>query len=71
MLWNALVLVFEVVDFSRFCIAGIELSGGAVALYYCALLFLTDKWNLNSFLKKVCFVGLCLLFGVGMYGLNG
>ncbi len=43
--WTALVLVFEVVDFSTFALTGIKLTLWACVCYSLALTFLSDKWN--------------------------
>ena len=68
--WNVLTLLFEAVDFSKFCITGITVGGGATVLYFLALMFLTDKWNVSAVKKKVFSIILFLLFAVGMYALN-
>ncbi len=46
-IWSIALFVFETVDFSAFCIENVALSVGSVGLYYFALLFLTDKWNMG------------------------
>ena len=70
LLWTLLTFLFEIVDFSKFCIRGVKFEGGAFMLYYFAFSFLTDKWNVKSFWKKLFFVVVFVLFGVGMYALN-
>ena len=70
LLWTILTLLFEIVDFSKFCITDVKIAGGAFVLYYLTLSFLTDKWNLKPFLKKLFLAVGFLLFGVGMYALN-
>ena len=46
--WSAVLLLFEEFDFSLFAIRGVTLSAGALACYYLALTFFSDKWNLRS-----------------------
>ena len=46
--WSAVLLLFEAFDFSLFAIRGVTLSAGALACYYLALTFFSDKWNLRS-----------------------
>ena len=70
LLWTILTLLFEIVDFSKFCITDVKIAGGAFVLYYLTLSFLTDKWNLKPFLKKLFLAVGFLLFGIGMYALN-
>ncbi len=61
LLWNLLLLVFEIVDFSTFAVTAMQLSGGNCVCYYGGLIFLTDKWNLSKkhsyTLSAVCFGG--------------
>jgi hypothetical protein len=68
-LWQALLLFFEIFDFSTFAWTK-SLSAGTVACYYGGWLFITDKWNISKRLKMVLIV-LCFLgFGVTMFALN-
>ena len=59
-IWSLTLFVFEIVDFSAFCIENVVLSVGSVGMYYIGLLFLTDKWNMGKKVKFllviVCFV---------------
>lgn len=59
MLLNALLLVFEVVDFSTFSITAMQLSKASCVCYYGGVVFLTDKWNVKKrqrlALSAVCF----------------
>ena len=59
-LFTLLLLVFEVTDFSSFCIQGVTLVKSAVIFYYLALVFITDKWNMSKSKKCVCAI-LCAL----------
>lgn len=63
-LFSAVLLLFEVVDFSAFALAGIAISGGGNICYYAGCVFLTDKWNLErkwkTFFSLFCFVGALL-----------
>ena len=68
-LWQALLLVFEIFDFSSFAWTR-ELPLGSVLCYYGGGLFATDIWNISKRLKwtliLLCFFG----FGVTMFALN-
>lgn len=67
--WSALLLLFQSVDFSAFCIENIKLTVAAVFCYYVGLLFCTDKWNISKshkiVLAAVYFTAsaLCVAFG--------
>ena len=60
-LWSALMLVFEAVDFSTFAVTNVQMTGGSFVCYYGGCTFLTDKWNLRRRWKwifaAVCFIG--------------
>ncbi len=58
-LWLALVLLFEIADFSTFGISDLQISFAICVCYYGALLFLTDKLNISKRLRAVWF---CLFF---------
>lgn len=60
LLFSLVLFVFEVVDFSSFCIQNVVLTKATIALYYSALLFFTDKWNLGK--KQKTLLGLLLVF---------
>lgn len=60
MLFNALLLVFEVVDFSSFAFVGMQLSGASCVCYYGGIIFFTDKWNLSRH-QRICLSGACFL----------
>ena len=47
-LWNALLLLFEVFDFSTFALTGIQISGESCVCYYGGVTFLSDKWNVSK-----------------------
>ena len=68
-LWQALLLVFEIFDFSSFAWTR-KLPLGSVLCYYGGGLFATDTWNISKRLKwtliLLCFLG----FGVTMFALN-
>lgn len=53
-LFSALLLLFEIVDFSAFALTGIALSGAGNICYYAGCLLLTEKWNLDGKWKSVC-----------------
>jgi predicted membrane metal-binding protein len=59
--WSAVLLVFESVDFSALSISGVTVSVAACVCYYGGLTFVTDKWNLTKKWKNayamLCFAG--------------
>lgn len=50
--WSALLLAFETMDFSTFCLENVALTGGGIVFYYLALTFLSDKWNLSKAARR-------------------
>jgi competence protein ComEC len=69
-LWSAVLLLFEVVDFTSFAIEGLAITSGLSLLYITATLFFTDKWNLKKSLRFIL-AGVCILaFVIGMVALN-
>ena len=58
--FSALLLVFEVVDFSSFAITGLQLGLGSFFGYYGVCIFLSDKWNVNKPLQYTL-AGVCAL----------
>ena len=68
--WSALLLVFQTVDFSTFALTGITLSAGGELCYYGGWQFLSDKWNLSEN-AKIALSTLCFsAFAVIMVALN-
>ena len=63
--WSAVLLLFEGVDFSTMAISGVTLSAAACVCYYTGLSFITDKWNLTKKWKSA-FAALCLIGFVGV-----
>ncbi|MBO4939898.1 MAG: ComEC/Rec2 family competence protein [Clostridia bacterium] len=67
--WSALLLLFETLDFSAFAWTGVTLSGGAFCSYYAGVQFLSDKWNLAKRQKRVLIFAsfatfvICIIFG--------
>ena len=69
-LWSAVLLLFEMVDFTTFALEGLRISVSVAVLYILSVLFFTDKWNVNKWLRfalgAVCFCA----FAIGMVALN-
>ncbi len=67
-LWSAVLLLFQITDFSTFAFTDVTLSGGATLAYYAGWQFLSDKWNVTkgqrTFLAGTCFVALGVFFVV-------
>ncbi len=57
---SALLLVFQLVDFSGFCLQNFALPITALLCYYAGLAFCTDKWNMPV-LKKSGIITGCML----------
>lgn len=64
MLWSAVLLTFEILDFSSFMIRGFTLTGWAIVCYYLACTLCSDKWNLSKKLRRGYACGLLLAFGI-------
>ena len=45
---HALLLLFEVIDFSKFAIQSIAFTSGGIVCYYAGLVFCSDKCNLSA-----------------------
>jgi competence protein ComEC len=70
LIWSAVLLLFELVDFTKFAIEGISISATMIAIYLTSTLFFTDKWNLKKSARWIL-GGVCIFaFGVGMVALN-
>lgn len=67
--WSAVLLLFEVVDFSSFALVGWQVSSQACVCYYGGCVFATDKLYLSAFWKRVgaavCFSSFIFLFLMG------
>ncbi len=69
-IWSAVLLLFEMVDFTSFALEGISITAGLSLVYIAATLFFTDKWNFKKTLR-FALGGVCILaFAVGMVALN-
>ena len=69
-LWSAVLLLFEVVDFTSFALEGWTISVSMMAVYLLGFLFCTDKWNVNKWTRFALAMACFIAFGVGMYALN-
>lgn len=69
-IWSAVLLLFEVVDFTSFALEGISISAGVSLVYIAATLFFTDKWNLKKSLRFTLGGACVLAFAIGMVALN-
>ena len=67
-IWNALLLVFEVVDFSTLALTGIQISGESCVCYYGGVTFLSDKWNISKKQRRglaiACFLAFLLILAL-------
>lgn len=69
-IWSAVLLVFEAVDFTSFALEGLTISAAATVLYLMSTLFFTDKWNLKKSFRFIL-GGVCILaFTATMVALN-
>ena len=64
--WSAVLLVFEGVDFSICSISGVTIPVAACVCYYGGLTFVTDKWNLtrkwqHAFASLCCAGFICVV----------
>ena len=70
LVWSALLLVFQVFDFSSIQITNVEISSPLTLCYFALLALLSDKWNIKKGLQIFLICMLFVSFGVGMYALN-
>lgn len=69
-LWSAVMLLFEAVDFTSFALEGLAVSSGLIFVYFLAALFFTDKWNLKNSSRLILGFACILAFAIGMVALN-
>ena len=68
--WSAVLLLFEVADFTSFALEGLMITTGLTFVYWTATLFFTDKWNTKKSLRFLL-GGVCIFaFVAGMVALN-
>ena len=68
--WSAVLLLFEAVDFTSFALEGLTITTGLSFVYLTATLFFTDKWDMKKSLRFLL-AGVCIFaFMAGMYALN-
>ena len=68
--WSAVLLLFEAVDFTSFALEGLTITTGLSFVYLTATLFFTDKWDMKKSLRFLL-AGVCIFaFVAGMYALN-
>ena len=71
LLWTVALLVFELMDFSKFALTGIRLTGWSMFCYYAGCTFLSDKWNVPKGVRRV-YASLCfLIFTATVWIANG
>ena len=59
--WSAILLVFEGVDFSSFCIEG-SVSAPCLLVYYGGCTFFTDKWNIPQKWRRIAVCACAVVF---------
>lgn len=68
--WSAVLLVFDVIDFSSFALVGWQVYAPSYFSYYTACFCGSDKWNVpKSYRRTVCVLSL-LAFVITMYAFN-
>ena len=68
--WSAVLLLFEVADFTSFALEGVTITTGISFVYWMATLFFTDKWNMKKSMRFLLGCVCILAFVAGMYALN-
>lgn len=58
--WSAVLILFQTIDFSAFCIEGVIVPASGLICYFLALSFVSDKWNLSKPVR-FAFALLCFL----------
>ena len=64
LLWSALLLVFQLTDFSAITLNGFTIFPVSLLAYFLALSFLSDKWNVRKIEKGIYFTLFILAFFV-------
>lgn len=70
LVWSALLLLFQTVDFSSFSLENVRFSFGTLVCYYALLTFLSDKWNIKKGFRILLFFLFLFVFLIGMYAMN-
>ena len=65
-LWSAVLILFEAVDFSSFLIEG-AVSMPCMLVYYGGCTFLTDKWNIPKKWKWIAVLACALTFAFAIF----
>ena len=68
--WSAVVLLFQTVDFSVFCIEGLAVPISALIAYFLGLSFLSDKWNFSKRMRYACALACFLIAFCCIFNLN-
>ena len=68
--WSAVLLFFQMFDFSSFALSNLQLSVFGVVIYYAGCLFFTDKWNVKNSFSRVLAILCFLAFGISMVLMN-
>lgn len=68
--WSTLLLIFEIVDFSKLAITNVTIPSGAFVCYALSLTFLSDKWNVRRPLRIVAAICLMIAFAVSLIAVN-
>ncbi len=64
--WSAIMLLFEVADFSTFRIDGVQLSFSICVFYYGGVLFSSDKCNLSRQTRRWLAIACFAVSGIGI-----
>lgn len=67
MLWSAVLLVFEIFDFSSFLVRGFSITAGGAVGYYLACTFCSDKWNISAKMRQYCAFALMTGFVIATF----
>ena len=58
--WSAVLILFQTIDFSAFCVENVIVPTSGLICYFMALSFVSDKWDLSKRLRAL-FALLCFL----------
>ncbi len=69
-IWSALLLVFETVEFSSLALTGVRVTWQGCVCYYSGCSFVSDKWNLQRKWRRRFALACFLAFGITLFAGN-
>lgn len=70
LIWSGLLLVFQVIDFSKSSITSINVAYGSMICYYLGIAFCSDKFNLTTKYRRIFAIVCFTAFVITVYALS-